>query len=183
MQRDYFKLVFILILSFCIHAAVTAQLKVTVVNPDPLDSVNLSVTRKIVNLLEQQKVTRAAAYFKFKSESDRKNITKQLKKLSGHIRAVKAKTKTRIQTSFKNYKDSFNIDQVVYYNKEGRFYLFELFFLKNDTHSKVVDIFIKDLAALERERIEISEFRKKNPDIPLPPSYLPPGLYMKERNN
>lgn len=98
------------------------------------------------------------------------------------IQQIKGKTQKLIQTSFKNYKDSFNIAQVIYYNKEGRFYLFELFFLKGDPNSKVVDIFLKDPVALEKKRNEINEFKKKNPSIPQPPDDLPPGVYIKERN-
>jgi len=182
MRKEYLRILVIIVIFTLTHSSLLAQLGINVDKPDPIDTINLNVTKNVTNLLEQQKVNKAIAYFKFKSEKDREITTKQLEKLSKDIQPIKLKTKVLFQTSYRNYKDSFNIDQVIYYNEEGRFYLFELFFLKGDASSKIMDIFIKDPTALEKKRKEISEFRKKNPDIPQPPQSLPPGVYIKERN-
>jgi hypothetical protein len=163
------------------HSCLTAQ-PVKVDLPDKIDTINLNVTKSIAGLLEQQKVNKAIAYFKFRSEKDRKAITSQLEKIAKDIQPIKQKTKVLFQTSFRNYKDSFNIDQVIYFNEEGRYYLFELFFLKGDASSKVVDLFLKDPAVLEKNRKTTSELKKKNPGIPQPPQSLPPGVYIKEIN-
>ncbi|MEJ8817047.1 hypothetical protein [Lacibacter sp. H407] len=183
MQKDHLKFLVTIAISTLIHSSLSAQLRIGVDKPDPIDTVNLSVTKNVTSFLEQQKVHKAIAYFTFISETDRKAKTKQLEKLSKDIKKIKVKTKVLFQTSYKNYKDSFNIDQVIYYNEDGRFYLFELFFLKGDVSSKIVDIFIKDPTALEKKRKEINQFRKKNPNIPQPPQNLPPGVYIKERNS
>ena len=182
MRKNYLKLLTIIAPCILVHSSLCAQLRISGDKPDPIDTINLNVSKNVTSLLEQQKIDKAIAYFKFKSETDRKTITRQLEKLSKDIQLIKAKTKVLFQTSYKNYKDSFNIDQVIYYNEQGRFCLFELFFLKGDASSKIVDVFIKDPSALEKKRQELREFRKKNPNIPQPPQSLPPGVYIKESN-
>ncbi len=182
MQKNYLKLLLIIAIGMLTHSSLSAQLIIEVDKSDPIDTVNLSITKNVTSLLEQQQIHKAITYFRFKSEVDRKTATKQLERLSKDIQPIKAKTKVLYQTSYKNYKDSFNIDQVIYYNEEGRFYLFELFFLKGDASSKIVDIFVKDPTVLEKKRKQVNEFRKKNPNIPQPPQTLPPGVYIKERN-
>jgi hypothetical protein len=182
MRKELLKILVTLVICALIHSSLLAQLRINLEKPDPNDTINLKMTKNVANLLEQKKVNKAIAYFKFRSEKDQEIIIKQLGKLSKDIQLIKLKTKVLFQTSYKNYKDSFNIDQVIYYNENGRFCLFELFFLKDDASSKVVGIFIKDPVVLKEKRKEISEFRKKNPDIPQPPESLPPGIYIKERN-
>ena len=181
MHRDHIKIILIGIATL-VQLGVKAQLKIDVGNPDPADSVNLDITRKVVALLEQQNISKAISYFKFRTDEERKNMVNQLKEISKDLQLLKPNTKVFFQTSYKNYKDSFNINQAIFYNDEGRYYLFELFFSKADTSSKVVNVFVKDPALLEKKRNELAEFRKKNPGVPLPPQSLPPGVYKKENN-
>jgi hypothetical protein len=178
MVKSHFKIILIGIMSL-VQSGATAQLRINAGKPDPMDSINLNVTRKVAALLEEQKVNKAISYFNFQTDAARKNITKQLGKISKDLQPIKAKAKVLFYNSYKNYKDSFNIDQVIYYNDEGRFYLFELFFLKADASSKVVNVFVKDPIALEKKRKEISEFKKKNPNISQPPQLFNIGANVK----
>jgi len=151
---------------------------------DGLDSMNLSVTNKVFALLEQKKVNDALKYFEFKDASHKNSISAHLGKISNDLQLIKSTAKFAAQRSYKNYSDSFNIDRIAYYDNYGYFYLFELFYLKNDSFSKVVDIFIKDPIGLAKSRQKEIDFRKKNTDAPPPPPLtLPPGLWFKERNN
>jgi hypothetical protein len=162
--------------------ALQSQQTITLAKSDKIDSINLRVTHEIVKLLEERITIKATLYLRLKSSIDQKSLIKKLERVSKDIQPIKAKTRILVQNSYKNYLDSFNICQVVYYNDEGRFYLFELFFLKGDVSSKIVDIFIKDLLVLKKERDLLREFRRKNPNTSQPPLQLPPGIYVKEKN-
>ncbi len=182
MQKKYLKALLITGICALAISPLSAQIRVNVQQSDFIESKNLNVARQVAAFLEQQKVEKTISFFRFKSGLERKARAKQLQKLSKDIQPIKANTKLLVQTSYKNFKDSFNIVRIVYYNDQGRFCLFELFFLNKDISSKVVDVFIKDPIALEKKRKEISAFKKKNPNVSLPPESLPPGVYMKENN-
>ena len=180
MRRNRLTFIGTVFINILIQTKAVCQLEIS--KPTSLDSLNISVSKKIMVLLEQQRVQTAISFFRFKSKFDSTKIYKQLKKASKDIQVFKTKTNRLVQTSFKDYDDSLNIEQVLYYNNEGRFYLYELFFLKDDNSSKVVDLFVKDPAVLAKVRRKIAEFKRKNPDIPQPPESLPPGIYIKEHN-
>src|ERR1700704_2077136 len=153
MKRNKLTCMGILFISMLIQTKSVCQLNIN--KPTRLDSLNINVSKKIMALLEQQKVQTALSFFTFRSKSDGNNIFKQLRKASKDIQVFKTKTSRLVQTSFKNYNGSFNIDQVIYYNSKGQFYLYELFFLKDDNSSRVVDLFVKDPAVLAQLRRKI----------------------------
>ena len=177
----FFRLVLLPGIFFGLHFTSIAQERFYPQKSDAIDSFNQNVTAKIIQLLKEKNPNEATAYFRFGSDDQKRMITSQLKKISIELQPIKAKTKELLQTSFKDYKDSFNMSQVIFYNnEEGPFYLIEFFFLKNDSSFKVVNIWVKDPAALAKKRKELTEYKKKNPGLHPPPQHLPPGVFMKE---
>lgn len=146
------------------------------------DSLLIQQTSIIKLLLERKKPDDAFRLFINAPTSQKKDIKKALIQIANEVQGLSKQTKSLLQVTFRNYKDSFHIVTVLYHNSEGRHYLFEIFYWASAKTVQPAGLFLKDPALLIKERERWKETKKKDPSIVLPPSNLPPGLYIKESN-
>jgi hypothetical protein len=149
---------------------------------ESIDTLNVRTSRRVLNLLSVGKAEKAFQLFNIQGRVAQKEIRKELERVSNDIRKINSKTESLVQVSYRNYKDSFNINRVLLFNRDGQYYLFELFYQAGDRSSYVVGLFVKDPAALARKRKQVADFRKGSPDLPMPPQSLPPRVYITESN-
>lgn len=178
--KRFYSFLLLLSIFFIISCRIQAQdsKKSSVIS----DSVLISNTVVLKKLLEEKKTKNAMRFFYYGSIADSLKTLAQLKKIANEIEGIRSKTKSIQQITYKQYKNRFTIVTVLYYNNEGRFYLYELFYEADGLSKKVQDIFIKDPIVLSREREKHKAAKKENPNLVFPPHLNPPGIYIKESN-